>query len=135
VDILIWKPSHSVKVARCDDDHKRLISIINSLQCAMSNGKGAVEVGRIVEELGKYAKEHFFAEESMMEKTNYSELASHRGEHQAFVRRVDQLKEDIAAGKFVSSVPVAKFLADWFAEHVTQTDQRYAHHLNANGIS
>ncbi len=70
-----------------------------------------------------------------MEETKYPELAAHRQEHQEFARRLEQIQQDLAAGKFVSSVPVAAFLDEWFANHITQTDQKYSAHLNANGIS
>ncbi len=34
-----WNASHSVKVASCDEDHKKMSVLINSLHHAMSIGR------------------------------------------------------------------------------------------------
>jgi hemerythrin len=134
VSLLAWNASYSVNVASCDDDHKKLASLINSLQESMRAGKGAEVIQHVVEELSTYAEHHFSTEESMMEKTQYPDLASHRHEHQEFLNQIRQFQRDLAAGKFVSSLPVAAFLNDWFTNHIILTDQKYSTHLNANGI-
>ena len=130
-----WKASYSVKVASCDADHKKMSVLINRLHHAMAVGRGAGMVQSLANELAAYSRRHFAEEESMMARTKYPELASHRQEHQEFARRLEQIRQDLAAGKFVSSVPVAAFFNGWFTSHITQTDQKYSAHLNANGIS
>ena len=126
--------AYSVKVVRFDDDHKEMFSIMNGLHNAMSSGKGALVVRQIVAELVNHAKCHFSAEEEAMEKTKYPELTSHRLEHQEMLRQVEQFQQEIASGKFVSSVTVAEFLDKRLIAHTRKTDQKYSEHLNANGI-
>lgn len=130
-----WDPSYSVKVKRCDDDHKKLFDMINTLHEAMTLGQGAVKVGQIVSELANYTKYHFSGEEALMEKAKYPDLLAHRAEHQALIKRVEQFQKDIAAGKGGQSIAVASFLKDWLTHHIKQRDQKYSAHLNANGIS
>lgn len=127
-----WSQSYSVKVKRCDDDHKRLV---NSLHKAMSVGHGKEKVGQIVKELADSTKFHFSAEEALMEKTKYPELSAHRAEHHALVKRVEKFQKDIAAGEVGQSVAVAAFLNEWLTHHIKQCDQKYSAHLNANGVS
>lgn len=130
-----WDPSYSVKVKRCDDDHKKLFSMINTLHEAMSVGHGAEKVGQIVKELADYTKFHFSGEEALMEKTKYPELISHRAEHHALVKRVEQFQKDVAAGKGGQSIAVVAFLNEWLLHHIKECDQKYSAHLNAHGVS
>jgi hemerythrin len=129
-----WDPSYSVKVIRCDEDHKKLFSLINSLHDAMLAGKGAEKVQAVVKELRDYTKFHFSAEEAMLEKTKYPVLSSHRAQHQDFVKRVEQFQQDLATGKGGNPISVLEFLKDWLTKHIKQTDQKYSAHLNSNGI-
>jgi len=132
--MLSWDASCSVKVVRLDADHQKLFALVKTLREAMSAGKGAVMVEKIVKELSGFTQDHFATEESMMERTHYPELPSHRLEHQELLKRLEQFQQEIAAGRFVSSVPVADFLNDWLVNHTKLTDQKYSEHLNANGI-
>ena len=134
MSLVTWNTSYSVKVARCDEDHKKLFALINNLHEAMSTGKGAGVVQHIVGELAAYAKYHFSTEESMMEKAKYPDLPSHRHQHQVFVEQVKEFQRDIAAGKSGQTISVAEFLNNWLTNHIKQTDQKYSAHLNANGI-
>jgi len=129
-----WDPSFSVKVHRCDEDHKKLFLLINTLHEAMLAGQGSEKVGTIVKQLADYARFHFSAEEAMLEKTKYPELSAHRAEHQNFVQRVEQFQSDLASGKGGQSIAVGVFLNEWLSKHIKQTDQKYSSHLNANGM-
>ena len=130
-----WDSSYSVKVKRCDEDHRKLFSLINDLHEAMLAGKGAEKVHQVVNELANYAKSHFAAEEAFMERTKYPALSSHRAEHQAFVKRVGQFQQDLQANKAGESLSVVTFLNEWLSHHIKQIDHRYSAHLNANGVS
>ena len=130
-----WDPSYSVKVNRLDEDHKKLFAMINTLHESMLAGHGADRVQQIVQQLADYTKFHFSAEEALFAKTKYPGLNAHRAEHQAFVKRVEQFQQDLAAGKAVQSISVGVFLNDWLTQHIKQTDQKYSWHLNANGVS
>jgi hemerythrin len=129
-----WDPSFSVKVTVCDDHHKKLFAIINTLHDAMLAGQGATMLDPIVKELLDYTKFHFSAEEALLEKAAYPALAAHRIEHQRFINKVDQFRQDIASRKG-SSVPVLTFLKDWLSSHIKKTDQRYSGFMNSHGIS
>jgi hemerythrin len=129
-----WDTSFSVKVAICDEHHKKLFAIINNLHESMLNGQAAAKLDPIVKELLDYTKFHFSAEEALLEKAGYPALAAHRAEHQRFIAKIDEFRQNISAGKG-SSVPVLTFLTDWLTRHIKQTDQRYSVHMNACGIS
>jgi len=43
-----WDQSSSVKSARCDEDHKKLFALIDSLHDAMLAGKGEEKIRQVV---------------------------------------------------------------------------------------
>lgn len=135
MEFMKWDQSYSVKVKACDDDHKKLFGMINSLHDAMKAGHGADKLGEIVRDLGNYAKYHFDREEAFLEKAKYPDLPSHRAQHHAFIQRVEGFRKDLAAGKGGQSVAVAEFMNQWLTGHIRQTDQKYSSHLNSHGIS
>ncbi len=135
MEFMTWNPSYSVKVKACDDDHKKLFAMINTLHDAMKAGHGADKVAGIVQELGSYARYHFDREEALLEKAKYPDLPSHRAQHHAFIQRVEQFRKDLVAGQGGQSVAVAEFMNQWLTGHIRQIDQKYSSHLNSHGIS
>jgi hemerythrin-like metal-binding protein len=134
MSLVKWDPSFSVKITVCDDHHKKLFAIINTLHDAMLAGQGATMLDPIVKELLDYTRFHFSAEAALLEKAAYPSLAAHRIEHQRFINKVDEFRQDITNRKG-SSVPVLAFLKDWLSSHIKKTDQRYSDHMNSHGIS
>jgi hemerythrin len=132
--LIKWDQSYSVKVNRCDDDHKKLFALINNLHDAMLTGKGGEVVQSVVQELLNYTKYHFTAEEALLEKAHYPGLSGHRAQHQEFVKRVEKFQQDIASSATGRSVDVLEFLKNWLSSHIKDIDQKYSSHLNAAGV-
>ncbi len=132
---LTWNNSYSVKVSKCDEDHKKLFSLLNALHDAMKAGKGSQLIQQIVKDLADYTKYHFSQEEMLLRQTNYPDLVSHQAQHKAFVKKVEEFQSEMKGGNFSQSINVADFLRDWLANHIKKTDQQYSAHLNSNGIS
>lgn len=132
--LVTWDPSYSVKVARCDAEHKKLFALLNSLHDAMAAGKGAQVIGKVVKELSDYTKVHFAAEQQLLEKTHYPALGPHLAQHRMFVNRVEQFQKDVEKGVLGQAISVVSFLQEWLTNHIKHVDQQYAAHLNANGV-
>lgn len=132
--LITWDQSFSVKVERCDSEHRKLFDLINALYDAMKVGKGRAVLQQIVSELSDYTQTHFRAEEGLMERAKYPGLAGHRLEHQRFVAKVHDFKKDLDAGIGGNAVAVLEFLKDWLAKHIKTIDQKYSTHLNSCGI-
>lgn len=133
--LLTWDATYSVNVSKCDDDHKKLFSILNALYDAMKAGKGRDVLEQIVKELADYTRYHFAAEEALLTKAKYPNLASHKEEHAIFIKKVEEFQTALKAGNMSQSMAVREFLKDWLANHIQQSDRQYSAHLNACGIS
>jgi len=132
--LFTWNDSYSVKVALCDQQHKKLFEIINELADAMRSGKGQATVSKTVGELLEYTHTHFGQEEALLKASNYPELAAHQALHKKFVADVEALKNQADLGRAANSVQVLNMLRDWLLNHIQKVDKQYSAHLNAAGV-
>lgn len=124
-----WSEDYSVKVNGLDNQHKKLVGLINELHSAMKEGKSREVLGRIINELISYTKFHFTAEENLMLQNKYPGYAKHKEEHEAFTKKVIEFEEKFKSGSIVLSQEVILFLKDWLINHIQRTDKNYSPYL------
>ena len=129
-----WDQSYSVSVAKFDEQHQKLFSLLNGLHDAMRQGKGQAIVESTLHELALYTVTHFRAEEELLRKSNFPGFAAHRAEHQKFVARVNGFIEEMKAGRVASPISILGFIKDWLTDHIMRTDRAYGAYLNAKGV-
>jgi len=132
--LVTWDQTYSVSVAKFDEQHQKLFSLLNELHDAMQQGKGQAAVKSTLRELAMYTVTHFRAEEELLRKTNFPGFAAHQAEHQKFVARVNGFIEEVNAGRNASPIAILGFIKDWLADHIMRTDRAYAAYFNAKGV-
>jgi hemerythrin len=122
---LTWTASLSVGVNEIDNQHKELFNKINSLLDAMSKGKGRDEIEKVIQFLSDYVVMHFNTEEKMMTIHKYPEMASHKGQHNSFTMKLQDLKKKLAAEGPTSTVVIEAqpLLVDWWYNHINKVDK------------
>lgn len=123
----------SVGVKASDDDHKKLVDLINLLHDGMREGHGKEVVGKVLNDLVSYTKVHFAREEEYFAKTGYP-AAEHKREHQSLVKQAVDLQARYYAGDQALSVDTLTFLRDWLTNHIQVSDKAYSVYLNAHGV-
>ncbi len=134
MQLIEWDQKYSVNVKAIDEEHKKLIKLINDLHDAMRSGQGRLIVGTILEELKNYAQTHFKNEERFMEQAAFPGLPSHRLIHAQFVSQVEELIEKMETGSLSLSMEVMGFLKSWLINHIQGTDKAFSSHLNEKGF-
>lgn len=129
-----WDESFSVGVAKFDDQHKKLIGLLNLMFNAMGEGRGRDVLGDLFNELADYAETHFQAEEAAMRVHRYPYADEHMAEHGKLRARVREYKEAFDSGKVINTIGVLNFLKDWLTGHIMNTDKRYSAHMNDAGL-
>jgi hemerythrin len=132
--LINWNDSLSVDVAEIDQQHKKLIALINELNDAMSVGKGKDVLQKIANDLVAYTATHFRTEERYFAQFEYPDTFNHRREHVEFVKKVAGYKEGIERGTPVLTTEVMKFLSDWLKKHIMVTDKKYSRFFNEKGL-
>ena len=131
-----WTDNYSVSVKTIDEQHKKLVVMINELYDAMSSGNKEKDIlSKIIQGLANYAVYHFGTEEDWMKKFAFPGYAFHKGEHDNFVAKVSEFGEKFNKGTVLLDVEVLKFLKDWLLNHILKTDKLYTACFNQNGIS
>jgi len=134
MSFLQWNESYSVQVESFDQQHQTLFRTINELHDALRAGHGKDLVGTVLQRLIDYTASHFAAEEAVLERNGYPELATHRAAHKALVSQVLKFQKDFKAGSPGVAIELMQFLQKWLNEHIQNTDKKYGAFLNGKGI-
>jgi len=129
-----WKNDYSVGVKEIDQQHKKLIDLINALHEAMSKGQARSALGKILGELIAYCSTHFANEERLFAAHGYPDAADHKDKHQKMAAKVQALQQQFDQGKATITMDVMDFLQQWLDKHILGTDKKYGPFLNSKGV-
>jgi len=132
--VIAWYDNLSVNIMEIDDQHKRLISMINELHDAMQEGKGSGVLGRVLDELISYTQIHFSTEERHMYKSGFPAYGDHKIEHDLLTKKVMEIKELHESGKSGLTIQVSIFLNDWLQRHIMGCDKVFGSYLKSKMI-
>ncbi|HIP53212.1 MAG TPA: bacteriohemerythrin [Chromatiales bacterium] len=130
---VVWKDDYSVGIESIDNDHKKLLNLINKLQTAIHYHTGELFERQALDELVNYTKYHFSREEELMQKYGYPELEEHRAEHAKMIAKVGGFVEQYEQKQHGALEDVAEFLKNWLVNHINGTDKRYSAFLIEKG--
>lgn len=132
---LIWnKDAYSVCIREIDNQHEKLINLINKLHAAMKEGRSRSILQEILDEMTSYTKYHFCTEENYFCKFNYAEKEAHMAEHEAFTRKVVEFNKAFEEGKQNVTLEIFRFLTSWLDNHIKRSDKRYTPCFLENGL-
>lgn len=133
---ITWTKEMSVSVTVLDEDHKKLIEIINQLHDGISAGHKKEILASVLDELAKYTKFHFDREEEFFAKSNYLSTTAHKMEHSGFISRLSNLQERFKSTPIAMlDLELMSYLRNWLLMHIQGSDKKYGPHLNGCGIS
>ncbi|MCW8859726.1 MAG: bacteriohemerythrin [Deltaproteobacteria bacterium] len=121
--MLQWKEEFNTGVALMDQQHRRLVDLINQLFQCMKDGGDRMLLANVVDELVNYTVTHFRAEEDVMKKHNYPDIEAHKLVHKNFIEQVAVYAEKLKAGDRLPPAEVYKFLKDWLISHIEHQDR------------
>lgn len=123
---IIWTEDMSVGVDVLDQDHQRLIDLLNQFIQAVDDEEGVLVFDSLFSMFIDYAAFHFSREEEMMEAAGYEHLAAHKQGH---LHILDHLRE--SRRKIITSASdqcdrdVRDFLLNWLQIHIMVKDMDY----------
>lgn len=132
--LINWDDSLSVKVGSIDNQHKKLINMINDFYDGIVKGSSTDSLVKLVAAMKNYTVEHFSHEEGVMQKVGYPDFPAHKKQHEMFVAKVAEVEEKTKSGKLVVSVELTNFLKDWLKNHINVIDKKYSDYFIKNGI-
>ncbi|OYV86573.1 MAG: hemerythrin [Ignavibacteriae bacterium 37-53-5] len=130
-----WTPELSVNVKEIDNQHKKLVNLINLLHDSMKSGKGKAVMGKVLNDLTDYTVYHFGTEERLFQKYGYIEYPQHKQEHDDLTKQVLDVRSKFEAGQTTITIEVMNFLKDWLNNHIKYSDKKYSAFLNSKGVN
>ena len=125
-----WKDEYSIGVPHIDQQHKKLISLVDQLYTSMEQGRAEVMVRHILNELIDYTKTHFAAEEAVMRANRYPDFTNHKDEHVNLT--IEVLSYNVKfENDYKIVVPLSVFLKEWLTRHILDSDKRFGLFLEA----
>ena len=132
--LIQWSDALSVKIGKFDDQHKKLIGLINELHAAMTQGKGKEVISLAIKAMLDYTQVHFKDEEAFLKRYNYPELDAQHKEHTYFVNTVLDFKKQYEANSLSTVVQIFNFLNTWLVQHIKKADAKYGQVLAGKPI-
>ncbi|WP_419785430.1 bacteriohemerythrin [Pseudodesulfovibrio sp.] len=132
--LMVWSDKLSVGINSIDEQHKKLVRMINQLNTAMKERKSQNVLMDIVKGLEEYVAVHFDFEEKIFDKFHYPNTESHKALHRQFVEQVVNFRKDLSAGRATVSLDIMRFLKDWLVDHIMGTDAQYGPFMKKHNI-
>jgi hemerythrin len=132
---LEWSDDLRVGVRDVDEQHQRLVSMINDLHTAMQEGRGKDILGPTIAGLLDYTVVHFATEERYFDTYEYGDAADHKSQHQGFIEQVDDFRQGFTEDRLMLSIDVMDFLSTWLVEHIKGSDRAFGPFLNEHGVN
>ncbi len=126
-----WKNNFSVGLPDIDEQHKRLIAIINKLHDTMKTGAAHAQLIRVMEELVGYTQEHFAYEERLLAAAKYPGLDEHIRKHTSMKAQVGVYCRMVQNDKATTPLQLMEFLKKWLGHHILNTDMDYSRCVRA----
>ena len=131
---LEWKDNYSVGIESIDNDHKKLIHLINNLQTAIDYKTDKQFERQTLDEVIDYTQYHFKREEDLMESNGYPDLIPHKPTHAKLIEEVNHYVEKYEKDDDAAIEALLAYLKLWLIKHINGTDQEYSEFLISKGV-
>jgi hemerythrin len=141
-EFIEWSNALSVGVKEIDDQHKRLIEMLNELNNAIHGGWGKEARKDVIDRLIEYTRVHFATEESLMTLSGYPDTEAHKKQHENLIvvvkDYVKKYEQDPNASNYdllfyAASYDLLFFLRRWLIEHIIKNDKALGNYLVKTG--
>lgn len=124
-----WCKRYELGIPIVDSQHKKLISLCNSLyESAKINDRNVQKEHLIcaLKDCTSYVKEHFATEEELMQKAGYIDFEIHKAQHRNFAKKVLETAKELEEKNFTTALNFVMFLYDWILQHISYDDRQFA---------
>ena len=129
-----WKDEYSVGIDSIDQQHKKLLGLINQLQTAVDYSTGEEFERETLDELVAYTKDHFTFEEGLMEDNGYPDFEPHKAQHAAMIKKVGEVLAEYDKDPDTAMSNAVEYLQNWLINHINGTDKQYSSFLIDKGV-
>jgi hemerythrin len=125
--LIVWNPEYDLGIPIIDEQHRGIVSTINSLYFGMQNSYGKNMLSPIVDMMHDYTRIHFQIEESFLEKIDFPNAKKHHELH----RELSYQLTDAGKSSMMDKDPYKflVFLKNWWLIHIGNEDLIYRNYI------
>ncbi|MDR0517081.1 MAG: hemerythrin family protein [Fibromonadaceae bacterium] len=126
---IVWKPEYNLGISIIDEQHRGIVSTINSLHFGMQNNYGKNMLSPIIDMMHDYTRIHFQIEEGFLEKIDFPNVKKHHELH----RDLSSKLVDIGRNSLLDKDPYQfmDFLKNWWISHICNEDLIYKDYVQS----
>ena len=119
-----WKDEYCIGVPRIDEQHLRLIGMLNELYQKIGPEVSPGSVWDVLDGFNRYAETHFASEEriSLDSGVPVRELNMHKQEHESYRERMRAFRHAFSQNDKRAPVQLMAFLSNWWLSHILVRD-------------
>lgn len=117
--------SYNTQIGTIDQQHKKLVEMINNLESAIGKNGEQKIIGEIFYQLVDYTKYHFSFEERLMAESSYPQLKEHIILHKEFIDQIVLMLEAMKTDSHKLGDKLITFLKDWLLQHILGHDKEF----------
>ena len=128
-DIFPWNANFKVGIQVIDEQHQKLVALINQLAGSIAANDAPLHCDVILDQLKEYARYHFSSEEAIWHQylPNDALEASHHVSHVNFLTFIDKTRfEEKVTPNSATPNKIIAFLIHWLASHILESDKYLA---------
>jgi hemerythrin len=124
---IVWKPEYDLGIPIIDEQHRGIVTTINSLFYAMQNKHGENMLKPVIIMVTEYTRIHFEIEENFLRKCGFTDFEKHTEWHNELRQALSNVgKESLwehDPQKFL------EFLKDWWIDHICKKDRIFRDYI------
>jgi hemerythrin len=126
--LIVWQPSYNLGVPIVDEQHRGIVSTINSLCFAIQNKRGNEMLRPVIGMVNEYTRFHFEIEEDFLKKCGYPDLEKHRTLHKELIEALARAGQESIWNK--DPQKFLAFLKEWWINHICKEDRVFTQYLS-----
>ena len=130
-----WKDEYSVGIDSIDQQHRKLINMINQLTTAVDYSTGEEFEREALADVVDYTKTHFTYEEGLLKDNDYPDFEAHQAQHREMIAEVEAVLTEYETDHDKAMQHACNFLKDWLVHHINGTDKQYSSFLIGKGVT
>jgi hemerythrin-like metal-binding protein len=130
-----WDKSYFIGISEIDSQHESFVSLLHQMNEKYGNMPASLPTDEVkmkvyldILSLRKYALNHFSTEENFMINSKYPKFFDHKKQHDAFIRKVFELEEELLDSQEISPKNIINFMSSWFEGHIQKIDKEFGNY-------
>ncbi len=133
--LIDWTNQMNVGVKLLNNDHRKLVILINNLHDGLVTGQAKPELESMFEMLVNATRAHHANEEQFLADEDHHSSLMHKQEHEQMLDKLLELQiRFINSAQLGVEMEIMHQLRSWLFQHVQGSDQQFAAHLKTVNV-